>query len=422
MKFQRHPLRITVCLTVLLTIACLFYSSCRKSGAPATDNPKPVVLPASGAQWVSAENSFSFDLFHAVLLKDTASHNVMISPLSIYMALGMTDNGAAGSTRDSIDGALRLGSLSLEDFNANAKALISELPSSDPQVNLSVANSIWYNQTISPLPSFLQATQENYNARVAALNFSSPSAVVTINQWVAAQTQQMIKSILDQISSDEILFLVNAVYFKGSWTYQFDASATKSAPFTLANGAVESAPLMTTSKEASFDCFVNDSLTMVDLPYGGGDFRMLALLPGAQTNIHTLASGLNAASLAYWESKMNTANIQLYFPKFNFSYSLADMTPELSAMGMRVAFQTGADFSDMYTIPVQISRVVHKTAIQVDETGTKASAATVIGITETDVPNIMSLLFDHPFVFVIQEKTSGVIIFLGILHDPNDQQ
>jgi serpin B len=411
---------ILVSPIAILAALCLCHTSCRKQAlSSGPDSAQAIVLPSGGTGVIAAENQFSIDLFHAVLHNDTARHNIMISPFSIYMALGMTDNGAVGPTRDSISEALRLGSSSLDDLNSTAGALIGQMPKADPTVTMAIANSIWYNQSLlSPLPSFLRTVQGSYNAKIEGLSFSDPLALTTINQWVATQTQQMIKNMLSGLSGKMVL--INAIYFKGNWTYQFNADSTQNAPFVMSNGVTESVPLMSVTLNGTVPYYANDSLTLIDLPYGGEHFSLFALMPGVQTNIHTLAEAMNPSNLASWESGMGLSNIQLYFPKFSFSYSTGDMHPELSTLGMGLAFQSTADFSDMYQQPTQIGAVLHKTAIQVDESGTKAAAASAVLMTSLASPDIIPVRFDHPFIFVIQEKTSGVILFAGVLNDPLD--
>lgn len=408
---------IPVFPVVFLSGLCLCHTSCRKTSlSSGPDSAKAIVLPAGGQGVMDAENQFATDIFHAVLSQDTVSHNIMISPFSLYMALGMTDNGAAGATLDSINVALRLGTSTLDDLNSTAAALILQMPNADPEVTMTIANAIWFNQGLFPLPAFQQTVQSSYNAKIEGLNFSDPSSLTTVNQWVATQTRQMIKDLLGSLSGQMVL--VNAIYFKGDWSSGFTADSTRDFPFVPGNGAAECAPLMYLNAKARIPCYSNDSLTMIGLPYGGEHFSMFALMPGSQTNIRTLAAALNPGSLAAWEAKMGSGNFPLRFPKFDFSYTIQNMYPELRIMGMNLAFQPTADFTRMYSSSSAISQVVHKTVIQVDETGATAAAATgvvMIGAIAAPPP---PLYFDHPFLFVIQEKTSRAILFIGVLNDP----
>ena len=400
-----------------LLVALLVLSACHKSPV-GPDTAKTIVLPPAGVGVMASENQFALDLFQAVNLRDTAVKNKMISPFSVYMALGMADNGAAGSTLDSINGTLRLGSLTLDDLNATATALIQQLPSEDREVTLSVANSEWYSQSMTPLTSFSTTVQKDYLAQVQALNFTDPSAVTTINQWVAAQTQNMIPKIITQIEPKETLFLINATYFKGSWTTSFDAADTRNEPFTRADGVQENVPTMAIDKPTNYPYMRNDSVTVVELPYGGGHYVMDILEPAPGMDIRALSASLTPGRLGAWFDQLKPLYCEVTLPRFQFDYSVDTMASELTGMGMGIAFSDTANFSNMYNVPTYISRVVHKTAIEVDETGTKAAAATGVGVVAATAPAIQLVQLNHAFLFTIRETTSGVVLFVGMLNDP----
>lgn len=409
-----------VSAVLVLAALSMLHTSCRKTSPySGADSAKDITLSAAGLDVVSTNNQFSMDLFHALQTQDSLDGNVMISPFSVYMALAMTDNGAAGATQDSINYTLRLGSQNLTDLNNTAQALLTQLPAADKQVNLSIANSAWLNQNIPFQSSFTQAVQNDYDAKTASVDFSSPSAAAAINQWVASATNQMIPTIIQKTNATDVFVLCNAIYFKGTWTYAFDAGSTADAPFTLQTGGTESVPMMTISKGSNLRYMAGDSVSMLELPYGGQHFSMYALLPGQLTNIHSLASALTLSNFDYWQSRLSSQDVIPFFPRFDFSYSITNMQPELEKMGMTVAFGDDANFSNMTPLPTGISQVAHKTAIQVDESGTVASAATaVVGVSLTIGNGPFPVHFDHPFLFVIQEKTSGVILFIGVVNDP----
>lgn len=409
-----------VSAVLVLATLSLLHTSCRKTSPySGADSAKDIILSAAGLDLVSTGNQFSMDLFHALQTQDSLDGNVMISPFSVYMALAMTDNGAAGATQDSISNTLRLGSQSVTGLNNTAEALLTQLPAADKEISLSIANSAWLNQNIAFQSAFEQTVKTYYDAKTAAVDFGSPNAAASINQWVASATKQMIPSIIDATDPSYVFVLVNAIYFKGSWTYAFDANSTADAPFTLQTGATESVPMMTIPKGSNFRAMNNDSLTMVEFPYGGKHFSMYALLPGQLSNIHSLASALTLSNFNYWQSQLYSESIVPFFPRFDFSYGIKNMEPELKQMGMTLAFSDNADFSNMTGVPTTISQVAHKTAIQVDESGTVAAAATaVVGISLTIGNGPFPVRFDHPFLFVIQEKTSGAILFIGVVNDP----
>lgn len=404
-------------LFVLLLAGCFMINSSCKKSLQQPDVLKDIVLPANAPDIVSRNSDFAFDFLHVTLQNDATDSNKMISPLSIYLALSMLYNGADHATRDSIQYALRLNGTSIEDLNSTCKAIMDQLPLADNKVNLSIANSIWYDQRLQPLQSFLNVNQNFYNAQLQGLNFTDPNSVNTINNWVSDQTHEKIKKIIDHLSSDDKMCLINAVYFKGSWKFAFDKSGTANAAFTTNEGNIVSSPFM--SLHGALTYWGNDSLQMVQLPYGGGNFNMYIMKPGNKLSVGQLATALNQSSFTRWQGHLDTMNIQLYMPKFQYSYSIDNMAPELAAMGMGITFSNAADLSKIYSIPTFVSAAIHKTYINVDETGTEAAAVTAIVVTTTGAnPGPFVLRLDHPFLYVIQEKTSGVILFIGMVNDP----
>lgn len=402
---------------LIMLVCCVLTIACKKN-LQQPDVLKDIVLPANASGVVLHNTDFAFDILHATLQNDTVSTNKMISPLSIYLALSMLYNGADHATRDSIQYALRLNGTSIEDLNTTCKALMQQMPLADNQVNLSIANSIWYHQDLQPLQRFLNVNDSFYNAQVQALNFNDPTSVNTINNWVVKQTNGKITKIIDALEGE--MLLINAVYFKGSWKFAFDKSETANATFTTGNGNITSTPFM--SLHDSLHYWGNDSLQIVQLPYGGGNFNMYVMLPGNNIPIKQFASLLNRSSFVNWQSHLHNNIIQLRMPKFQYSYSISNMFPELSAMGMGIAFsETKADLTKIYPQGAYVSDVIHKTYINVDETGTVAAAVTAIETGITSAPSPIMMVIDHPFVYVIQEKTSGVILFIGMVNDPTKQ-
>jgi serpin B len=397
---------------VFLMVLCLASVSCKKN-AQQPDVLKPVVLPANATGIIQSNTDFAFDFLHSVLQNDKTPTNKLVSPLSIYIALSMLYNGANGATLDSIQYALRLNNAGAAYLNKTCKALLQQLPFSDNEVNLSIANSIWYDQSLQPLQSFLNINDSFYNAQVQGLNYSDPSSVNTVNNWVSSKTNGRITKIIDQLTSN--LYLINAVYFKGSWKTAFDQSKTVKAQFTTAAGTNESVPFM--SLTHTFNYLANDTAQMVQLPYGGGDFNMFVLLPATNYTATQLASFLNSGTFSSWQSRMDSMSVQLSIPKFQYSYGISNMQPELSDMGMGIAFTHSADLTRIYLQGAQVSQAIHKTWINVDETGTEAAAVTAIGIITT-VARDNTMIVNHPFLYVIQEKSSGVILFIGIVNDP----
>ncbi|HZE83468.1 MAG TPA: serpin family protein, partial [Puia sp.] len=353
-------------------------------------------------------------------LLDKNPGNKLISPFSIYLALSMVCNGAAQATQDSIRNALRLQNIDIDDLNSTCLALMQQLPHADSKVTLSVANSIWYRQTIQPVPAFLDKVHSDYLATVQALNFNDPNAPNAVNSWVSDHTQQKIPKIISGIPGDELMLLINAIYFKGTWKYPFSKSATAGSTFYRPDNTTVTTPFMSI-QHGDIPFFQNDSLQMAQLPYAGGNFNMFIISPSAKLRLADFLPVLNTMYFQSLQSRLNSSDILLNLPKFRYSYSIDDMRPSLSSMGMGIAFGSKADFSRMYTIPVYISQAIHKAYIEVNEEGTEAAAATAIGIVLTAAPNIPIMSVDHPFVYIIQEKTSGAILFTGVVNDPSLQ-
>jgi len=407
---------LSACL-ILLFASTL--PACHKGVSTPSD--KALELPPNSGEVISASNDFAFNFFRTTLRQDVAGNtNKLISPLSIYTALSMVYNGAAGSTKDSMAKTMALAGIPASRLNALNNALIEQMPHEDSKVQLSIANSIWYDQhRAQPKPGFLDTIQRDYAATLQSLDFSNSSAVRTINSWVAQQTNDKIPSIIDQISPDDLMYLINAVYFNGAWKYGFKTSDTHNAPFYKQDGTTVNAPFM--NQKITLRRYFGPGYTLVELPYGTGKaFNMYILLPtDAHQSLDSFALSLDLASLTTAFSHLDSGSIQLSLPKWEYSYSIDDMKPNLARLGMGIAFGRDADFSGMYSTSVYISKAVHKTYIKVNESGTEAAAVTAIGITYTALPaGPPPLIIDHPFVYLITEKQTGSMLFMGLLNDP----
>jgi serine protease inhibitor len=394
-----------------LVVGALVVSACRESTAPSPEPPLtalPRALSASETKIVSASNEFAFDLFRTGNLAQHKT-NVFISPLSASMALGMTANGANGTTYDEMRTALRLGGATRDDVNGGYKSLIALLEGLDPGTQFRIANSIWYRQTFPFNASFLDESKQYFDARVQALDFSSPSAVTTINSWVSDQTNQRITRILDGIDPTEVMFLVNAIYFKGIWQKQFDKSQTVDAVFHAADGTQANVPMM--ARGAGVQYTGTSEYSAVDLPYGNSAFTMTVVLPNPNTDIDTFAESLDQTKWNSLVGSFRDSEMEVFLPRFRIQWGRL-LNDDLRTLGMRLAFDA-ADFTRMSPLGNQlvITRVLQKTFVDVDEEGTEAAAATLVGIGLTSLP--AAFRADHPFMVVIRERFSGTILFIG---------
>jgi len=368
---------------------------------------------------VNASNKTAFNLFNQVL-SSSENNNTLISPLSIYIALAMIYNGANGKTADSIAKVLEMEGISIDDLNATSKALIEQLPAEDNTVTLSVANSIWYrNEGMQPLASFLDIAKENYKAEINPIDFSNPSAVITINNWVSVKTNGKIPGILENVDASDLMYLINAIYFHGLWQHPFKTSDTHTDIFHAANKEVSTSFM---SQEVSIPNISNDKFDMVELPYGTGKaFSMYILLPvNANETINQFYTTLDESTIENAIALMQVSTKTLIIPKWEYSFALEDLKKTLTALGMGMAFSDTADFSNLYTGKVEITKAIHKTFIKVDEEGTEAAAATAIGIGVGAALPSPPFKADHPFLYIIAEKQTGIILFMGTVNDPSE--
>jgi serpin B len=406
---------ISLC-AVLAGIICLNIScSDSKNINPVVKPYEPIVLNVSQMQQVSADNSFAFDLLKTINLSES-SGNFFISPLSITQALGMTYNGASGATKTAMETALRRNGFSTDEINAYYKKLVDALLAADPSTQLKIANSIWTRKDFSVLQSFYDVNTAFYGAKVQALDFTQPSSKDIINNWCSQNTNGKIPSIIDQISNDVMMYLINAVYFKGIWKSQFKTSDTFDGSFAAATGSV---PVKYMKQESAFNYFGNDSVQCAELPYGNGAFSMVVVLPASKYSVDQVVDKLNSSTWKHWQESMRPIQLHVELPKFKFSYKTL-LNNSLSQLGMGVAFSDFADFSKIANgRGLAISRVLHNTFVAVDEEGTEAAAVTAVefGLTSAG-PQIASFIVNRPFLFFIKEKSTGAILFMGKVINP----
>ena len=373
------------------------------------------------AEKVATDNAFTFDLLRAVR-QHAKGANIFISPLSISMALNMTLNGAAGATADEMRAALHEAGYSQEDINACTHELREALMKVDPKTTISIANSIWHRKGETLRAPFLEANRTYYGAEVRPLDFASPQAPKQINDWCAQQTNGKIPQIVNQIPADAFLYLINAVYFKGSWAQTFDRDETQKAKFHKANGAMQEVNMM--HQQDDFRYGSNDICQLLEMRYGNGAFGMVIMLPRKDKTTRDVVASLS--KLWKQTEQLSTEEVNLYLPRFRAEcqYDLAESV--LPTMGMKAAFTPEADFSGISNKPLRISGVIHKTFVEVDENGTTAAAATSVEAELMSMPirEKEPVLFrvDHPFVFAIRERSTGAILFIGEIGEVKDEK
>jgi len=403
-------------LCCFLSVLGLFMVySCEKQEYLSMD-PVIIQLNPIGEKLVNSNSDFGIDLFKETINSESGYENLMISPFSVSLALAMTYNGANGDTKTAMENALHLGELSTDEININFSQLSEALLNLDPSVNFSIANSIWYRSDFSVLQDFILLNQSFYKAEVNKLNFADPGAKDVINKWVAENTNNKIPKIIDVIDSQTMMFLINAIYFKGLWKYKFDKSKNFSSNFYLSDGTTKQVEMM--QQWAKLSSYSNNIFSMVQLPFGRGNWAMDLILPKNETSLKTVINEMTASSWNNWTSMIGEpSEIQISIPPFKFEYEKT-LNEILSKMGMSVAFDPNlADFSKINNEnQLYISKVIHKTYIEVNEDGSEAAAATSVGMSTTSIGD--GLIFNRPFLFLIRELSTGTVLFIGKVENP----
>ncbi|MFO7789258.1 MAG: serpin family protein [Bacteroidales bacterium] len=408
-----------LCIPPIFLSMVLFFSACDKDG----ENPdyKDIELSQTQKNMVASGNTFSFDLLRTVHETFDENKNLMISPLSVHFALAMTANGAKENTLDEMLEVMDFEDYDMEAFNAYFKYIMDELTDLDPEVEMDIANSIWYRNNFDVLPSFLDVNQQYYDAEIAALDFSSPGAVSTINDWVADATHQKIDKIIDEIPQDAVMYLINAIYFYGTWQYEFDESQTEDKDFYLSDDETIEVPMM--QMEADLKYFSADGTSIVEIPYGRGNFVMDVILPAQDQAPENVLSTLTAATWSEWTSSLYERPMILSMPKFKFEWGQKDLKGVLASLGMHDLFdEHAADLSGINDqMQLYVSSVLHKTYIDVNEEGTEAAAVTSVAVNTTsagDDPQPLHVNVNRPFIFLIRESSTESILFSGVVEDP----
>ncbi|HCK99713.1 MAG TPA: proteinase inhibitor I4 serpin, partial [Candidatus Marinimicrobia bacterium] len=409
---------IVISIIIIISLISINCSDIFKN--PDTDNKLGIIrnLTYSEVELKESSNQFGLKLFGKIV-ETEQDKNIFISPLSISMALGMTYNGAAGATLEAMHETLEYGDLTIQEVNESYQSLIELLTELDPEVIFDIANSIWYREGFPVENDFLTTNQDYFDAVVRALDFNRSDAVDIINAWVDENTNGKIEEIVDSpIDPLTIMFLINAIYFKGTWTYEFKEENTVTEPFTLADGSIADCQMM--SHKCDHNYFENEQFQAIDLPYGDAGFSMTILLPKPEVNIDSLTAQLNNETWNSWLGSFSEREVNLFLPKFKLEYEIL-LNDILSALGMSIAFDPGqADFTKINTNGnLYISKVKHKTFVKVNEEGTEAAAVTSVEISRTSVGETGIIMrVNHPFIFAIRENHSGTILFIGKIVEP----
>ena len=400
---------------VFLFILSLVWLSCEKKDIPPAEvAPGEIQLKAASQDVIRGSNVFGIDLFTAIASQE--EDNVMISPLSASIALTMLLNGCDGDTYEQIHQMLGYSSgMSLEEVNEAHESLVDQLTTVDDKVDIRISNAIFHRADFQAKQPFMNTMTDKFDAQVEGLDFSTPAAVDFINDWAKNATNGLIPKVLDLIDPATVMFLVNALYFKGDWTYQFDPDNTIDKPFKLSDGSFVQAPTMSAAVPALQ--YNGDGYSAIEVTYGHKNFSMVVVLPNQDLGTfynqftpntwNAITDGLDAQNS--WE------DVEVYLPKFKFKYDKS-MNDELYALGMKDAFNPQlADLSGISNDNLVVNNVKQSTFIDVNEEGTEAAAVTIIDIVDT---SIKYFNVDKPFIFAIRERTTNTLIFIGAVNNP----
>lgn len=409
----RRPLHLLLAAAITAAVGCIGTADPSPSNQRPARTALPRELSSAERTVLGAANDFSFGLWKTVN-EGQRDSNVFVSPLSASFALGMTMNGAAGQTYDEMRTALRFGTASLPAIDSGYKSLIALLTTLDPSTTMQIANAIFYRSTFPFNQTFLDDATKWFDAEVKAQNFDDVAGTLSaVNGWANAKTTGRIPAVLDAVEPDNVMFLLNAIYFKGSWRDKFDPAATRDAPFHPSTGANQTAKLMYRQGLTAYA--ETDAFQAVDLAYGDSAFTMTVLLPKEGNDVESVAASLTPASWQALAASFHPRQVALSLPKITFSWKRR-MIGDMRAQGMRAAFVPGgADFTRMSTMGDQlyISLLQQNTFVAIDEEGTEAAAVTTVGISVTSAPAVTQMRVDRPYVFVIRERLSGTVLFMG---------
>ena len=406
---------ILMCIVSLLAIQCDALADNHLDDIQEVTKPGP-----ADNSIVTANTRFGFNLFNAIR-KTEQNKNIFISPFSVSVALALTLNGASNETEQAMTDTLKLQGLDSEAINTDYAGLFKTLLTSDPKVTLTIANALWARQGVSFKQNFLQRNAQFLGAKISTLDFNDLGAPNTINQWVNTNTNGKIPKIVgNKIDPTTVFFLINAIYFKGTWQKKFPSFKTREGTFHLLDGTKKQVPMMKQVHRHPY--YRGEDFQAIRLAYGDGRTSMCLFLPDRESNLNIFLEHLNIESWQDWMSQFHKEKLSIVMPKFKLGYE-KPLNDPLKAQGMDVAFDPElADFSRMVPLEtlganLYIGQVLHKTFVEVNEEGTEAAAVTAkAGFPMSKMPTLFSV--DRPFFFAIRDNETKTVLFMGVVVDP----
>ena len=377
---------------------------------PNEDNErKDIALTRAEQTLVNSNNDFAFNLFRQV----TSQKSEIVSPISITYALGMLNNGAAGETQAEINKVLGFGETGADGINAFCRKMLTEAPKLDKLTKVMIANNIYMNKGYELKPDFVSLAKAFYDATPETRDFADGKTRDVINKWGSDHTEGMIPEVLtgDEFDPNAVSYLLNAIYFKGAWSEKFDKGNTKNELFHGYNGDTQ-VPMM--HQEHEFSYRESDDCQALCLPYGNNAYSMTILLPKEGKTVSDVLSTLTAETWLQYQW-MGNAIVDVRLPRFE-SKTEVNLNNVMSALGMPKAFTDFAEFPDFCNVSTCIGLMKQVAKIKLNEEGTEAAAVTVIGMELTALssePRRVSFHANRPFLYVISEKSTGAIFFIG---------
>lgn len=365
----------------------------------------------------TANNEFGFKLIRELTRTDPEK-NICISPFSLASVLQIVRTGAAGETRNELDNALGVSSLSPTNLGSLHLALARSLKTQSTNCILETANAIWFAPGLRLHSSFESLNGQFYEAHVAPLDFTDPRTGGMVNSWLRERTHGRITEVLQgSLPGSASALIVNATYFQGKWATRFDPAKTRESMFNLPLGQQKRTRMMELTGSL-FLCSETKGLQIARLPYADGGLAMFVLLPGTNSSPVEVLRRLTAAQwiqMTAFNLKEKFAHIVM--PRFQIDCS-TELKPTLLALGVRHAFQRDADFSGISSDPLFVERIVQKASVKVDEVGTTATAAAAALFTKGERRGNFEMILDRPFFFAICDRETQSILFLGVVQDP----
>jgi serpin B len=404
----------------LLVILTVFVFSC--SNLLNNNDVNRTALEKIPTKIINANNDFSIELFQT-LNPQSGDSNMFISPVSVSFALGMTMNGADGNTFEEMKTVLGFGASDLETINQSYATLINELYNASDGVKFNLANSIWFRKGNTLQEVFRALNEDYFHAKIESLDFSEPTAAKNIvNGWVEDQTEEKIKNLVKESDFNAaIMMLINAIYFKAAWKYEFDKNETESGNFRIDEQNIVECDMM--SMKGKFKYAQNEDYDVLELPYANENYSMLMIKPKS-AGINEFISGFDRQKLNNIIDKLEKDSVNISLPKIDLEYEV-ELKEILFEMGIRDAMnRLTADFSKMFEAisgGIWISKVRQKSFLKINEEGTEAAAATVVvmgRLSAVTNSHEIYINFNSPYLFLIREKRSNTILFCGKIINP----